>query len=331
VTRLHLHLIVCGALALGAAPQTIRAAASSSASRLDFAPPAPQAARALLVDVARTGDRLVAAGAFGMIVFSDDDGQTWKQASVPTHDMLTALCFVDPRIGWAVGHGGTVLRSGDAGQTWENIAVPVEPETSFLDVFALDARHVIVVGAYEVFLETRDGGHTWDQRRAFAPAEGADAAETGDVFLNRITRGPSGALYLAGEYGTLARSGDQGATWQKLESPYDGSFYGLYELAGGRLLAHGLRGRVFTSDDEGATWRQVPLTQQVLIMAAAEGRKGLVVLAGLGGHLFISKDGADSFRAEKPDRLTGTAEVVFAADGSLICVGETGVHRLPPP
>lgn len=300
--------------------------AGSAITRAALAPPAPIAARALLLDVARAGERLVAVGAHGIIVTSDDHGTTWSQASVPAIEVLTAISIVDLRIGWAVGHGGTVLRSGDAGRTWERLEVPVPPETSLLDVLALDARHVIAVGAYEVCLETRDGGHTWAVRKAFGATSGDD-----EVFLNRITRGNSGRLYLAGEFGTLAVSDNQGATWRKFDAPYEGSFYGLHELARGRLLAHGLRGRAFTSDDRGASWQQVEIPHEVLLMTAAEARGGLVVMAGLGGHLFVSRDGASSFRAEKPDLLTGTAEVAFAADGALICVGDTGAHRLELP
>src|SRR5690606_11985141 len=78
-----------------------------------------KAAQTLLLDVVRAGNRLVAVGQRGHIVYSDDEGQTWHQGSVPVSTTLTAVQFPTPTKGWAVGHGGVILHSADAGQTWE--------------------------------------------------------------------------------------------------------------------------------------------------------------------------------------------------------------------
>ncbi len=42
-----------------------------------------KAARSMLLGVAQAGPRLVAVGERGIIVYSDDQGQSWTQASVP--------------------------------------------------------------------------------------------------------------------------------------------------------------------------------------------------------------------------------------------------------
>src|SRR5262245_27135909 len=62
----------------------------------------PLASSAPLNAVALAGPRLVAAGLRGNILFSDDQGATWQQASVPSSSDLTALYFVSPEQGWAV-------------------------------------------------------------------------------------------------------------------------------------------------------------------------------------------------------------------------------------
>ena len=66
--------------------------------------PAPLAARALLLDVAAAGDRLVAVGDHGIIVISADHGRTWTQSLAPTRALLTGVSFPDAVHGWAVGH-----------------------------------------------------------------------------------------------------------------------------------------------------------------------------------------------------------------------------------
>ena len=74
-----------------------------------------------LVAIARVGQRLVAAGLHGVIVVSSDSGVTWRQASVPVDVTLTAIYFISPQEGWAVGHFGVILHTGDGGLTWTRV------------------------------------------------------------------------------------------------------------------------------------------------------------------------------------------------------------------
>jgi photosystem II stability/assembly factor-like uncharacterized protein len=322
--RFLIPLCRFGALAFALAPALPPARSEPAPARP--APVAPMAARTLLLDVAEAGDHLVAVGAHGVALVSEDQGVSWHQGSVPVEELLTAVAFYDALNGWAAGHGGVVLRTADGGETWTRVSVPVDAEASFLDVLVLDARHVIAAGAFELFLESRDGGHSWQARAVLG-----EKPDTEKVHINRLTRGPSGLLCLAAEYGTLATSADGGETWRLLPSPYEGSFYGLHELEGGRLLAHGLRSHVFVSGDGGETWARTEVEPEVLLMSAATGPGGTIALGGLGGHLFVSRDRGSSFRGFRPGGLTGTAELIFTRDGRLVCVGETGAHRIPAP
>src|SRR5260221_6275959 len=60
--------------------------------------------RLLLVDAERFGNRIVAVGARGYIVISDDRGATWRRAKAPGEPLLTGIDFLDDRLGIAVGH-----------------------------------------------------------------------------------------------------------------------------------------------------------------------------------------------------------------------------------
>ena len=60
--------------------------------------------------------------------------------------------------------------------------------------------------------------------------------------LNAIARTGSGALFIVGERGAAFRSRDSGATWQRLQLPYDGSMFGVIGYAADHVLAFGLRG-----------------------------------------------------------------------------------------
>ena len=86
--------------------------------QVEYSLQTPGASRSMLLDIAVAGERLVAVGERGHILTSQDQGQNWTQAEVPTSVMLTRVFFVDDKLGWAVGHDGNVLHSQDGGLIW---------------------------------------------------------------------------------------------------------------------------------------------------------------------------------------------------------------------
>src|SRR5262245_60524782 len=98
------------------------------------------AAEALLLGVARAGNRIVAVGEYGNILLSDDDGKTWHQAKdVPTTVTLTAVHFVDDKQGWTVGHDTLILHTTDGGETWTKQSGGGDSDNAFLSVYFKDA------------------------------------------------------------------------------------------------------------------------------------------------------------------------------------------------
>jgi photosystem II stability/assembly factor-like uncharacterized protein len=277
-------------------------------------------AKALLLDIAHAGPRLIAVGVQGVIIVSDDAGSTWTQVPCPVSSMLTCVAFADERRGWAAGHGGVIVATADGGRSWTRTTVPTTTDDSFLDMLALNDGRVLAAGAYGLFLASSDAGATWQRRPALDE----------ELHINRITAGASGTLYLAAEAGTLARSSDRGDTWERLEIDYEGSFYGLHELSSGRLLAHGLRGHIHVSDDHGASWSQAVIKIEGLVATIAETTPGTIVATGAGGKLHISRDNGTTFAAGPATGLTSAAEVIGHGT-SVTSVGDAGVRTLALP
>src|SRR5471032_3129385 len=76
-------------------------------------------AHSLLLDATYAGSRIVTVGEHGIVLLSDDDGATYRQASaVPASATLTAVHFANARDGWAVGHWGEILATTDGGEHW---------------------------------------------------------------------------------------------------------------------------------------------------------------------------------------------------------------------
>ena len=291
-------------------------------ARAESSEPAPLASHALLLDIARAGHQLVAVGDHGHVLLSGDNGKTWTQALTPTRTMLTGVAFADALHGWAVGHDGVILATFDGGKTWTHQDDGKSLDTIYLDVLFLDAQHGFVVGAYGKFLTTADGGKTW--------TPGKPATE--EVHYNRISAGPAGELYLAGESGTVLASADHGQSWTRCEVPYEGSLFGVLALDASRLVAYGLRGHILQSPDHGATWEPLNSELKVLIMAGCKMKNGTVVLAGQGGNFFVSRDAGHTFKSwQSPGFGTSVADLIEADDGSLITVGEAGAIRVQLP
>ena len=260
---------------------------------------------------------LIVVGERATILYSADSALTWQSACLPAGytATLTGISFgPDATHAWAVGHDAIIMTTSDAGRTWKKSWQSDNLTESFLDVLAVNARHIIAIGAYGLYVETTDAGASWHRRKILAE----------DLHLNRITRGPTGTLYLAGERGTLLRSKDSGTTWQPIESPYDGSFYGILPLAQNTLVAHGLRGRLYRSEDDGQTWDLISVSERVLLASALKLKNDTVLFAGQARAFFASHDQARTVAAQTVPFTSAIATLIELADGRILALGEAG-------
>lgn len=306
--------------------------------------PAAQSAAAVsafLMAVTRAGDRLVAVGEAGVIVYSDDDGRSWSQARVPVSVSITSVQFASPTHGWAVGHSGVVLASSDGGQNWtlqldgNRIAAlpasggevsaeapPANPGDPLLDVYFSDAQHGHAVGAFGLVLRTDDGGKTWVRCNGVLPNP-----EGRHLYAIR----PSGdALYVVGESGSIFVSRDGGVSFARVNSPYEGSFFGLAIPGPGELVVFGLRGNVFHSADGGAHWSRVDAgTGASWTGASVLGSSG-VLMVSQSGEVAVSRDSGRSFQV-LDQRLPSLSGVTATADGRALATGVLGVKAFDLP
>ena len=280
-------------------------------------PPTPTPRMLLLAGAYAGPATIIAVGERTTILRSSDSAGTWRPIAVPANlsAALTGITVApDALNGWAVGHDALILATSDAGLTWRKSWQGNDLTASFVDVLALDDRHVLAIGANGLCLETRDAGATWQRRKLIDD----------DLHLNRLTRGPTGTLYIAGERGTLLRSVDSGATWQPIDSPYDGSFYGIIPLGPTALVAHGLRGRIYRSSDDGRVWELVPLADRVLLAAAIKLKNNQLLFAGQARAFFTSRDGARSVAPLRVPFTSAVAALLELPDGRILALGEGG-------
>lgn len=312
-------LLALGLLCFCAANAVAQEASTNSAASAGASEIVPLAARSLLLDAVQLGDRIVAVGDRGHVLLNDDPAsQPWSQVSVPTRAMLTAVVVAGDGGLWAVGHDAVILSSADAGQSWQLQNTDPELETPLLDVWFEAGGHGLAVGAYGLVYETFNAGESWERR----------TIDEDEPHFYSLFETVDGDLVLAGEFGTVLRSGDRGKTWIRLESPYEGSFFGGLGLSDGSILLFGLRGNLFSSPDRGESWRKIDAGLTASLLSAAEGASGEVVIVGLSGTLLRSNDGAKSFTLSADLSREAIASVLPLSNGGLLLLGERGVSLL---
>lgn len=279
--------------------------------------------RLSLLDVARAGSRIVAVGARGYIIYSDDSGKSWRQARTPTQAMLTATYFINDVKGWAVGHDSSIWTTDDGGLNWRQQYVDSKSGAPLLDVWFKNAHFGVAVGAYGAYFETRDGGTSWQSRKIIED----------DKHINAIAA-QGERIYLAGEGGLLYVSDDSGGAWRVAISPYSGSFFGLLALPDNVALAFGLRGNIVRSLDGGLTWRAAQSPTRASLMGGEISRNGDIFLSGLAGTLLFSPDQGLNFTSLPVVSGKGWAALLAVDLDQLVLVGEAGIKsvslRRPP-
>ncbi len=276
---------------------------------------------AQMLGVARAGSRSVAVGDHGIVILSDDDGKTWRQAKdVPTRVLLTSVCFIDEKRGWASGHWGEILHTEDGGETWKLQRTDTNVDQPLFSVYFSDASHGIAVGLWSLAVRTADGGATWETVK-MPTLPGADKAGPN---LYELFADKAGTVYIAAELGLVFKSSDDGQTWNLIKTGNKGSFWAGLVLPDNSVLVGGLNGKIWRSSDAGKTWSELNSGVSASLTDLASLPNGGVIGVGLEGAVVTSKDGVNFTATPRADRAPLTA-VLATAKGSLELFSKDGV------
>jgi photosystem II stability/assembly factor-like uncharacterized protein len=273
--------------------------------------------------------RAVVAGDKGVIMTTDDGGQTWTRQSLkkgPKYFDLYSVAFTpDGSRGWAVGDAGVIFRSEDQGKTWHEQPGPAGLNSALLKITVADAQRFCASGEHGVLLCTTDGGANWNLQRFR------------DIGFFDIAYTDPNNVWAVGEFATLLHSGDGGKTWQVRNGGEIGKGDPLFSIAfnGHQGLAVGLIGTSLQSNDDGQTWQAHELSighRSLYTLSAlpsepghffAAGEQGLSVLIDNGEVKSVPSGVADAIAASA---FSPHSAMAVGLSGTLLRSDDSGQH-----
>jgi photosystem II stability/assembly factor-like uncharacterized protein len=297
-----------------------------------------KAASSMLLDIAVAGDRLVAVGERGHILYSNDNGDSWVQAQVPSSAMLTRVFFISPKLGWAVGHDGNVLVSQNGGVNWELQRDGLAAQAQINEARAGAAKKRVealfeqVKNApeeeqAELSEALEEAAHDLDKARKALDAP-VYAQPLMDVWFSNAEQG-----WASGAYGTLLRTQNGGRQWDdwsgKVDNPEGLHFNGVIGTPGGEVYLASEWGMVFRSLSQGESWEALESGYEGSFFGVlANPATGSVFTYGLLGTVYRSSDQGEIWEPLETGAMASLFGGLASADGTLILVGQGGTAIL---
>ena len=198
------------------------------------------------------------------------------------------------------------------------------PNKPLLDVISIGDK-IIAIGAYGIILVSEDRGANWSLQNQLV--------DNPDKFhLNAITRDAQNNLFIVGENGLGFASYDQGESFEVMELPYYGSFFGISAAPNSpHLVAFGLKGNIAISPDRGLNWQLLKSPSQVSLLGADINEDGTVYLVGHGGVILsFVLNAQQDIKIQRHPSGASLAGVVApnSQESPLTLVGQFGISQI---
>jgi photosystem II stability/assembly factor-like uncharacterized protein len=264
--------------------------------------------------VVSAGDTVIAAGAFGVMVSSKDNGASWTRSEIKgAPAFLKLMACGDGKLA-ALDFEGK-LWSGTAGSAdWS--AKPIPAPDSVLDAACTPDNKVWVVGARGGLLMSADQGATW-----------TDKSIPEDIQLLNVQFTSATSGVVAGEFGRVLVTHDGGATWTPGGSLGE-DFYpqGMHFANDAQGAVVGLSGAVIETKDGGANWTRTQAPLEAPLYGVLTLSNGDLVTVGAAGAAL--KRVAGQWQPVRGIPMTDLRGVVATA--SSVAIAGTGLVGVLP-
>lgn len=169
--------------------------------------------------VANSSSNFMAVGTSGVILKSNNAGNTWAdQSSRLTEYRLNALSVINSNNVFAAGFAGTILNTTNGGTSWTAQNSNAGGEDLF-DIQFINSNTGVAVGSNGTIVKTTDGGQNWN----FIFSGIGES-------LYGLARIGTSKIYACGANGKLTYSTDNGDTWIDFPTTFTGGGYNFIEM-----------------------------------------------------------------------------------------------------
>ncbi len=256
----------------------------------------------------------------GVVLGSDDSGESWEQRGSADEGAYQVAVGSGQRV-WVAGANG-LWRSDDDGVSFSLAGFEDLPVSLVLD---LGDDLVLATLPDEAVWRSDDGGKSWTYQDEDLEGAASGYGNPGDnEHYFDLELAGDGSIYLAA-WGGLARSTDDGLTWEHIETYLPEVIRGVAVTTDGAGVAAAVLGSngsgvmLSALDLEKANTIGGPMPRPWTREVAASARwdKSGLVFATLSGGTARSADGGDSWGYVAEDEQGGAADIALSPDISL--------------
>ena len=180
----------------------------------------------------------------------------WVLSKVGTGGQdLNSVYFLDSKRGWIGGDGGFLSHTEDGGQTW--VKQVVGTTEGINDIYFRDKEAGFLLAGNRIF-GTSDNGTSWNEARAFMPAEfdGADVELYSVRFSSKKKGWVVGSVSKRDRVidSILVYTDDGGKTWTRQRAPSRLELIHIDFVSDKRGWIVGAGGTILFTRDEGHSW-----------------------------------------------------------------------------
>ncbi len=187
-------------------------------------------------------DTIIVVGNQGLILTSNDEGQSWSRNKLPDWPALIDVAACPNGLFAALAVEGQVWTSADKGGDW--FPHPFKTEEAPQAITCDPQNRLWVVGSFSSILSSSDSGETW-----------ALNSLDEDIILTNIQFLDMQNAVISGEFGTVLKSNDGGVSWERMpdikEEFYPHAMY-FNDPNSGWLVS--LNGQILYTTDGAESW-----------------------------------------------------------------------------
>ncbi|MEP2770607.1 MAG: ELWxxDGT repeat protein [Fulvivirga sp.] len=247
---------------------------------------------------------VIAVGESGVILISENEGQSWKQVNSGTQINLKHVQFINNQVGFIIGSNGVLLKTENKGKDWFHLEPPSLEYPYPENLYFLDDQTGFVFGENGDIYKTINGGLSWNHfRKGFEYLTSA-------YFINDQTG------FICGYSNTLLKTVNGGKTWNYIDLNDLGwgiRFMDIQLIDENIGYMAGSSGSIFKTTDTGETWTQVGSfsTNSATDIYFQNEQIGFAIGGGSGSDIYKTEDGGATWIAQ---RFSNYYQTVLAFD-----------------